>query len=279
MALFKEIYCADCGAKTKMLFRTKLQDGQYLCSKCMKKVPYYMISTFDSSYTLEDYNAFKDYIDYSETNLRPVFNETHSFHDVHIDAENKIFYIGSYGISKETIFLRFANLADFDMLFQPEEFKEGIIGSKVTGDILLSVSMTQPYFQYETKMVLGAKAKAKKAFFGNKIKYENPRGMDEFIEAFATTWSAAIEEASQQYYSYTQSEPVVNSTPSELQQAMALFMIDDLDDVTLSSLKLHRNRLMQTFHPDTGSADDTKYAQKINNAYEVLKKTLSEAQQ
>ena len=57
----------------------------------------------------------------------------------------------------------------------------------------------------------------------------------------------------------------------ELQQAMSLFMIDDLSVITLSELKAQRNRLIKTFHPDKATDADAKYAQKINAAYETLK--------
>lgn len=58
---------------------------------------------------------------------------------------------------------------------------------------------------------------------------------------------------------------------------MALFMLDDLENITLEKVKMQRNRLIKTFHPDKGSADDTNYAQKINNAYEVLKSYLEQS--
>lgn len=276
MSLFKDVYCADCKEKTNILFRTKLKDKNYLCSKCMKKVPSYMKDTFKKEYTFENYKDFKNYIDYANQYLRPIFHETHEFHGIHIDTDNQIFYIG-YGVDENTLFLNFANLADFDLVFKAEEFKESIIGSAVKGDIVMGITMTNPFFQHEEILVYGAKAKARKALFGATVKYENPKGMDFFIDAFACAWEEALDKDNEEYCDYD--EIVVNATPSELQQAMALFMIDNLDDMTLSSLKLHRNRLMQTFHPDTGSADDTKYAQKINKAYEVLKKTISDAEQ
>ncbi len=56
---------------------------------------------------------------------------------------------------------------------------------------------------------------------------------------------------------------------------MALFMLDSLDNVTLEEIKGYRNRMIKTFHPDKGSAEDTKYAQKINKAYELLKQHLA----
>ena len=275
MSLLKEINCANCGEKTTMLFRTKLKDKNYLCSKCMKKIPSYMKKTVKKEYSLEDYNDFKAYVEYSEQYLRPVFQETHEFHGIHIDTDNQIFYIG-YGIDKNTLFLNFSNLVDFDLVFKAEEFKEGIIGSKVKGDIVMGITMSNPYFNHEEILIYGAKAKAKKALFGASVRYENPKGMDFFIEAFACAWEEAVSKENKEYYTYD--EASTSTVTTDLQQAMALFMIDSLDDITLSNLKLHRNRLMQTFHPDTGSADDTKYAQKINTAYEVLKKVLTDAQ-
>lgn len=91
MSLFKDVYCADCNEKTNILFRTKLKDKNYLCSKCMKKVPAYMKKSFKKEYTLEDYRDFKDYIDYANQYLRPVFHETHEFHGIHIDTIIKSF--------------------------------------------------------------------------------------------------------------------------------------------------------------------------------------------
>ena len=87
--------------------------------------------------------------------------------------------------------------------------------------------------------------------------------MDDFLGAFLFAWVTS------------QNEDVNNTGDpkehvSELEQAMALFMLDSLDGVTLEELKVHRNRLMKVFHPDKGSVEDTRYAQKINNAYEVL---------
>lgn len=275
MTFFKEIKCADCGEITKLLFRTKLKDKNYICSKCAKKIPSYVKKTFKKDYTLEEYNDFKSYIEYSNTYLKPKFRETHEFHGISIDIRNKLFHLG-YGINDKTLFFNLRNVAEFDLIFQAEEYREGIIGSKVKGNIVMWIVMKEPYLVHRETIAYGVKAKAKKALFSNTVNYENPKGMDFFIDAFATAWHDDLSEQNEE--SYTYEEVNVESTPSELQQAMSLFMIDNLDEITLSSLKLHRNRLMQTFHPDLGNSDDTKYAQKINTAYEVLKKTLSEAQ-
>lgn len=43
----------------------------------------------------------------------------------------------------------------------------------------------------------------------------------------------------------------------------------------LKKLKEQRNKLIKAFHPDVGNDDNTS-AQKINEAYEVLKQALRE---
>lgn len=262
MGLFKTIYCAECGIETKPLFRTKLKDGNYICSKCARIIPLYAYQTFLESYTLEDYRAFKHYKEYSDEVLRPMFEETEHYATLHMDSVHDLFYI-DYDVNKDTVFLEFKNIIDFEMVFQPKELTNGIAGKKVEGDVLVRLQTKIPYVKYEDKLKKDVKTKAKKEFFGTKITYENPKGMDDFLGAFLFAWVTS------------QNEDVNNTGDpkehvSELEQAMALFMLDSLDGVTLEELKVHRNRLMKVFHPDKGSVEDTRYAQKINNAYEVL---------
>ena len=56
---------------------------------------------------------------------------------------------------------------------------------------------------------------------------------------------------------------------SELEKALALFMFDDIKDVTEESLKKQRNTLIKAFHPDNNTSNEA-YSQKINSAYELL---------
>lgn len=272
MGLFKEIYCAHCGAKTKLLTRMKLNDGTYLCSRCAKAIPSEMLSTAHKGYDLEDYHALLEYINFSNTHLRPLFHETHSYYTIHIDTEHKILYFG-YSIDEETVFYHFHNLDDFTLVFRAEELKEGLLGDKVTGKVLMTVKMAHPYFYYEEILDHSAKAKAKQKLLSSRIEYENPKGMDEFILFFQTAWNASIYEAENAQYQQADN-PNYPAIADDLQQAMTLFMLDSLDNVTLEDIKAHRNRLIKAFHPDKGSAADTAYAQKINNAYEIIKQYL-----
>lgn len=280
MGLFKDVYCDECGKKAGMLMRVKLQDGKCLCASCSEAVPTHAYTSLLKSYTLDMYHDFKDYIRYSNEYLRPLFKETHKYFILHVDVENKIFYIGR-NIDERTVFYHFRNVADFDLIFDAKEFKEGIIGDKVTGKILMELEMNNPPFRYEEILDRSATAKAEKTLFGSKVRYGSPKGMEEFLQVFLALWKESILEQYEDDSVYeedytTEYETHTPTAASELQQAMALFMIDDLNTLTLKELKLQRNKLIKTFHPDTSDANNTKYAQKINTAYEVLKRALGE---
>lgn len=273
MGVFTDIYCAECEQKTKLFLRTKLNDGKYVCSKCTKFVPAYMMESFCSHYDMEDFQALQRYANYSDSLLRPVFHETHKYYSIHIDSEHKIFYIGDE-IDERTLFLEFSRLEEFDLVFHADEFKEGMVGDKVYGRILLKIKMAYPYFYYKAKLDDRVKAKAKKTFFGTEVKYENPKGMDDFLLYFMETWKSGLEYSEIDDEDDNEDLNLDNPESNELNQAMALFMIDDLSAVTPDDLKEQRNRLIKTFHPDKATTDDTKYAQKINSAYDVLKKHI-----
>ncbi len=268
MELFKEINCGECGAKTNLFTRTKLNDEQFLCSKCTSMIPGY-INKCLGDYTLEQYRELKNYIVYSNDILSKKFNENHWFHTLHIDTEHSLFYFDT-GFFSKPIYFEFNNICDFDLVFSPNEIKEGFFGDKVIGKILFKLKMNNPYFYYEEIIARDVKAKAKTSFFGSKVEYDNPKGMDEFYLYFMTAWQDAI--AAESYDNYKQENK--GSTPNELQQAMTLFMIDDLSIVTLEEIREQRNRLIKTFHPDTNSETDTQYAQKINASYKILKENI-----
>lgn len=260
MGIFKEINCSCCGKKTNLLTRMKLHDGNYLCSDCVAKIPSCMREGVNTHYDLENYHSLLEYIEYSNNMLRPRFHETHCYYSIHIDTENRLLYLG-YDIGEKTVFFEFDNLEDFNLVFRAEEFKEGMLGDKVKGELLLILKMNMPYFYHEEILDYSAKAKAKKKLLSSTVEYENPRGMDEFLLYFMAAWQAGSKDAENTCNEYAEdSNP--SAISSKLQQAMTLFMLDSLENITLDDIKAHRNRLIKTFHPDIGSAADTVYAQK-----------------
>ena len=271
MGLFREIHCAKCGKKTNLLFRTKLADGNYLCSDCTSMIPDYMMHSVRTSdcYTLDGYKNLVEYIDFSNLVLRSLFQETHAYYNIHIDAEHGLFYIGK-SVNDNTVFLRMRYIDDYNLTFSVEEIKEGTFVDKITGKVLFRIQMGHPIFYHEEILDYGARVKAQKTFFGTEYRYENPNGMDKFLLFF----EAAIVADLEAYRASLEDEYGGIEETTELQQAMSLFMIDDLSTVTIESLKAQRNRLIMTFHPDAASDNDTKYAQKINSAYSILKQYI-----
>lgn len=267
--LFKDIYCADCGKKTKFLTRMTFADKAALCSKCSEKIPSYMTDSVRNNYTYQDYLELKEYVEHSQKELKPQFHETHKYYNVHIDTDHRLLYIDGFS-NGEPLYVHLYNVDELNFTFSAEEFKEGVFNDKVTGKVLMSIRVSTPSFYYEKIVDQNAKSKAKKEFFGTRVAYENPKGMDEFMLFFNTAKLADLE-AEYDRLCDEEEELGYEYVSLELQQAMSLFMIDELDKMTLSELKAQRNKLIKTFHPDKANEAETKYAQKINAAYEILK--------
>ncbi len=50
-------------------------------------------------------------------------------------------------------------------------------------------------------------------------------------------------------------------------------MMENMNNITEGDLKHQRNRLLKAYHPDQG-VDEAMFSQKINHAYDILKKHL-----
>ncbi len=281
MGLFKDIYCAECGKKTKILTRISLSDGNYLCSECSKGIPSYMLDTVLKVYTLDDFRGLKNYLNTTNKEYAQKFRETRSFYTLHVDTENRLLYIGNK-IEEKTMFLRLADIVEFDLLFSADEYKEGIVHDKVYGKILFQIKYEYPYFYHEEILAKDVKATAKQSFFSTKVEYGNPKDMVEFLTFFLLAQNKAIDEEIGQLeneygcFDYQVPEYEIGKDNNELVQALGLFMFDSVNDLTMENLRIQRNRLMKAYHPDIGLPEDNKFAQKINNAYEILKKHLEQ---
>ena len=82
-----------------------------------------------------------------------------------------------------------------------------------------------------------------------------------------------IQAKSDEYIGYMNNSYAEDESASDLDKAMALFMIDDIKDITEEALRKQRNTLIKAYHPDEGIDNDT-YAQKINDAYNLLKNAI-----
>lgn len=95
--------------------------------------------------------------------------------------------------------------------------------------------------------------------------------LDKFERVMLTTNDILLNslDSQEEYEQKTEREEKYNGN-QELREALAVFLFDDISEVTLDKLKSQRNKLIKSFHPD-GTNEDEKYAQKINAAYELLK--------
>lgn len=255
MGLFKEINCAECGEKTKLVMRMKLIDGNYICSKCKKAIPRFIEKYASENYTIEDYRHVKEWAPASVEKYGSTFSVTDRYVDVEIDANNGLFKIDSsvFG-GKSAPILKFEDVVDFDFGFNAKEYKEGMLGGKVKGESLFCVTMREPRFYYETVLDASASASAKKSFFGNKVTYEHPKKLQDFEYAFICAYLAFAPENQ-------------TSGRDAVEQAMSLFMIDDIGAIDSRGLEEVKNKLLSSFQ---GSGNE-KHIEKINKAYDVLK--------
>ncbi len=274
MGLLKKKECAICGGEAKMLSRAELADGNYLCKECASCIPKHMYKSIIERYSLDDFNGFKNYLQTENKELKSKFRETASYFELHLDSENKLMYIGKK-IENKTVFIKLTDIEEFEIEFNPTEYKEGAFSDKVTGKIICLVKCSYPYFYYETVLDPYATTTLKKSLLGKTKSYSNPENMDDFLLAFNNSWIRALEAENdrieQEIRDIYENAGIVSD---ELSQALALFMFDDLEEVTLETLKSQRNRLMKAYHPDTGSVTDNKFAQKINSAYEIIKNNI-----
>lgn len=211
MGLFKEIHCEHCGKKTGMLTRVKLADGTYVCSACKAGIPGYIHL---SDYTYTDFLNLKAYLEESATTLKKQFRENHYFSQIHLDTEHELFYIDSLG---KPLYLKLEDLEEFSLDFTPDELKEGLLSSKVTGKLTLTMKMGHPYFFREEILDSSAKASAQvKGVFSKKAVYNNPKGMDDFLQFFNSAWNRALEKKQRRLFA--EAEQLLRQTEAALNE-------------------------------------------------------------
>jgi len=272
MGLFgKAIMCSSCGEKTNIITRKDFKDGTSICGKCASIIPNWISEHAIKEWQIQSYQEFKNYLQYSETSLRPIFQETHHYNQLLLDVDHGIFCIVDNffrSISKETIFLEFKNLYNYNFEFLPEEFQSGILSDKVKGKISFGFVTHTPFLAGEFLLDSEAKAKAKTNLLHTKVSYETPKTLAEFESAFTMGYYMHAPETNQE------SQMGTEAVRGELQNALTLFMFDSLDGVSLEDLKAQRNRLIKAFHTDNDQSASSQFSAKINTAYDLLKKEL-----
>ena len=248
----KDIYCVNCGVRTGLLTRAKFVDGKCLCLKCQCALPTFLNANI-GKISSQEYSGLFEYMNTQSKELSKVFKKRHKFSHLQLDTVNKIL---RYKYKQTTpIYINVDDISYFNLDFKGGKV-EGI------GDIRIAMECNNPKFSIDETLA------------ENEIETQCYDFMDAYYSIKVGSQTNKQTEGYNQGYqnTYEQNEiPKKTSSASEqLQKALALFMFDSLNDVTAESLKAQRNRLIKSFHPDTGSEDDNKYAQKINEAYMIL---------
>ena len=248
----KDIYCVNCGVRTGLLTRARFVDGKCLCLKCQCALPAFLNENI-GKISSQEYGGLFEYMNTTSKELAKVFKKTNKFSHLQFDTVNSIL---RYKYKQTTpIYINIDDISYFDL-----RVKEG----KVEGisDIQIVMECNNPKFSIDETLA------------ENEITSQCYDFMDTYysmkVSAETNKQSEGYNQGYQNAYEQTESPKKTSSASEQLQKALALFMFDSLDDVTAESLKAQRNRLIKSFHPDTGSEDDNKYAQKINEAYTIL---------
>lgn len=259
----KPTECKSCGKSLKGTEQKVFNHGEFcLCKECANKIDTQIVDYAKENWTYKDY---ADYVAWEEATKeeRSQFKPDVKYgYELAIDTERGLFRINS------GIVFRFADLADYELNFKPEQVKEGLLGDKIMGNEFITVDLTTPRVYLETILKHGVKLKLKKkGFISTKYEYEFS---DEFMDVVRAFTVCIYIEAQKREGSYNQASQNIG----EIEKALALFMFDSMDDVTEENLKQQRNALIKAFHPDNNESNEA-YSQKINSAYELLRGTIN----
>lgn len=244
----KDIYCANCGIRTGVITRQTLKDDRCLCVNCQNALPSYYMNKYHKM-TAEEYGVIYTYITGESKELKKKFKKKHSFIDLHLDTANGILCYKP--ANSVPLYVKLENISHFALDCKTSCFQ----GSSAL--VVMTLECKNPYiFIHEALALPGTNYECEVFmehcnFVGGSRQNNNYKQYDE-------------------HSNNNQNEPVTED--AQLQKALAMFMFDSIEDVTAEKLKTQRNRLIKSFHPDANSDEDTRYAQKINEAYDLLHK-------
>lgn len=293
----------NCILCNKSVFSAKmlhLADGNDVCMNCIRNVPDKYRNFAKKNWNIQFMNNFLYYIESENKIYQETFSETHHFGNVSLDAAHGLFYIKSNHFSKpeNEIIYNLKYIKDCSFSFVPTGAKNVMGKVLVTGNAIMRYTSSAIGFAEEVVIDYNMKTTgALQGLNGNEVSIQQPKKLEEFSGPFFQaiyrcsvpvgntdrndTYSRNAKHNSESNSRSRREEREQRSNNAseeknlELLKAMSLFMIDSLDGVTESDLKKIRNRLLKTYHPDNGVADeDGIYTQRINDAFALLKQNL-----
>ena len=239
-----------------------------LCKECAGKIPRDFMDYAKQNWT---YITYTDYLQWDQETAdeRAQFEPDIKygyFCEISIDTKRKLFKFGKQ--NDISMIFRFKDLIGYDINFKPEEYKEGFLGDKVKGTEYGVFKFARPDVELEVTINPDVKLSAvSRGFIAKRFEYNLSEEFKVLINNFAVCALLSSEEFNKE--TETESRNI-----GELEKAMALFMFDNVEEITQESLKNQRNALIKAFHPDNNEAN-VAFSQKINAAYELLSGVVS----
>lgn len=295
--------CAFCNRKIIKPAAMQLGDRSWLCLNCANKIPAELKKTAQFYWDRQDYANLRTVISQA-----PLFQETLRYGIITLDA-----FHGLFREKKNFIYdMRYVTSAEFR--FFPNKLQKPILKGEpqyAIGDLILNLKTNVP--KAEQKLIIKSNIAeqilAEKALTGDYTIKDIKFGDKEqnFINEFLVAWKRAnavrVEPKTQRRenteqqrtFSWQNTQNAQNARNdssyqqeqkrqenakedhprnNDLSKAMATFLLDSMDGVTLEKLKHQRNQLLKTFHTDNGEVDPGM-AQKINDAYALLKQHIA----
>lgn len=287
--------CSVCDKNLSMFDGKKIFGQGLICKECMGKVPKMSLNALQH---LTDYDI-KELISYaSETapKLRNAFLETASYGTLHIDEINGLFAVCDKKMVDKTGKLSnlvkdvysAIRLTDISLTVVPD--KEQKNPNKVKGTVKFVAVLSDPQIHISTTVRehvycncypvddthIGFDEPNELVFFKNMFNQMLSKTYDRYKKAYEE--QEAAEEERRQWEERMKEEQKEKETIAkermdmEYIKAKAAFMLED--GYTEKELKMQRNRLLKTFHPDEGQTDVSSYTQNINKYYQILMKHL-----
>lgn len=271
--------CSYCNAESKKMF--KIKDG-IICEECLNGYP----------------RCMRDYINrYQLETLRKI-DQTQIFKSLtyhNVDFEILKFgeaAITNYYLKFSDVLIPLNRIASVNVFFRPLSQQKGFLHSLnkkyVYGYVSMKITTTYP--RLELQDVIGETTAIQTApnhynlneeclVIGRKLRNiidlreESERQNKTLVEAKKNEQRAInmyLREKERAEYAEKRLRETVKGGSNEVYDAMTLFMLEK--PYTQEDVRKQRNRLMKSFHPDGNDISEV-YAQKINNAYNILLKS------
>lgn len=256
------MYCVVCGneipLKDIISFSFVKLNHNAVCKECKKSLP----TVLDYKNSTDDF--IKEVVKYEQESSK-IFECTSHFGSLYLDEMNGKIAYSKNGRKEPKEKCNIFDVKDIENITLT--MTDPVVDKKkIFCDILLNVHLKSPSIHFCKPIKKRAECEYKR-ISDTKVKCSEPKELTIARNLFMQMVENNVSRL--QKLLYIQNEIQEQAKTCSLRQAEALFMLDK--GYTLEDVKRSRNILIKAFHPDVSGLDGS-YAEKINNAFEVLRK-------